>query len=61
MKLIKNERGFIEPKDKKDQAIFEHCSGGMRAVTQERFDNHVKEILFLHDVWSIVYEWGDEE
>ena len=41
-------RTLIKPKHKRHVTLFEHCAGGMTAVTPEFFNMRVKKLLKMH-------------
>jgi len=42
------DRTLIRPKYKHHFALFEHCTGGLMAVTPEFFNDSVKKLLIVH-------------
>lgn len=43
----------IKPYDKEDKALFEHCAGGMCAVTEKKYAEEVEALLFIHGVTEL--------
>ena len=48
MRLKQTGNGLIEPFDEQDVAVFEHCAGGMSAVTEDYFNDRMIILLQAH-------------
>lgn len=48
--IISMSRKLIAPVNLDDAPIFEHCSGGMEAVTESYLDSDVRPLLLVHGV-----------
>ena len=40
----------IEPSNKSDRPLFEHCSGGYKSVSTRYYNSHVRSLLLAHGV-----------